>query len=72
MAALLVLFGILAALAVLLVVVLLRRGNGATEDAEGLILEQARREQAHLDRSNFSSVAVHSSLPTMTDHHHRP
>ncbi|MFJ9575226.1 hypothetical protein ACIRQF_02410 [Streptomyces sp. NPDC101191] len=72
MTALLVLIGTLAALAVVLVVVLLRRGSGVTENADGLVTEQARRERAHLDRSNFSSAAVHSSLPTMTDRHHRP
>ncbi|MEU8618950.1 hypothetical protein [Streptomyces sp. NPDC048623] len=71
MTAFLVLFGVLAACAALLIVVLLRRGSGVTENADGLILEQARREQAHDDRSNFSTMAVHSSLPTMTDHHHR-
>ncbi|MFG3343767.1 hypothetical protein ACGF1Z_01750 [Streptomyces sp. NPDC048018] len=72
MTTLLVLFAVLAVLVAVLVVVLLRRGNGGTENADGLVMEQARRERAHLDRSNFSSTAVHSSLPTMTDQHHRP
>lgn len=71
MTAVLVLLGILTACAVLLITVLLRRGGAPTQNAEGLLLEQTRREQAHLDRSNFSSIAVHSNLPTMTDHHHR-
>ncbi|MFC8507545.1 hypothetical protein ACFU3J_29335 [Streptomyces sp. NPDC057411] len=71
MTALLVLFGVLAACAVLLIVTLLRRGNGHTENADGLIAEQAHREQAHLDRSTFSAAAQHGSMPTISDHQHR-
>ncbi|MFE6104848.1 hypothetical protein ACFVQ4_33570 [Streptomyces laurentii] len=71
MTALLILLGILTAGAVLLIVVLLRRTTSSTENADGLLMEQTAREQAHMDRSNFSTMAVHSSLPTMTDHHHR-
>ncbi|MFF0431371.1 hypothetical protein ACFYU9_03940 [Streptomyces sp. NPDC004327] len=69
MTALLTLFGVLAASAGLLIAVLLRRRGGSTENAEGLVLERARREQAHRDRMNSSSVNVRSGVPT-TDNHH--
>jgi hypothetical protein len=38
-----VMFGVFAALALLLVLVILRRGNRATENADGLLIEEARR-----------------------------
>ncbi|MEU8543940.1 hypothetical protein AB0C52_28775 [Streptomyces sp. NPDC048717] len=71
MIALLILLGVFAACAALLISVLLRRTDKPTENADGLLAEQAARERAHMDRSNFSTMAVHSNLPTMTDHHHR-
>lgn len=66
-----VMFGAFAALALLLVVVLLRRGNRATENADGLLIEQARRIQAQQERVSFDASAVYSSSPVMSDLHHR-
>ncbi|MFF7366114.1 hypothetical protein [Streptomyces sp. NPDC008125] len=63
-----VLFGLLAAMVVFLIVKLGRRGNRATENADGLLIEQTRRTQAHSDRSSYSSLTVHNTFPTMRDH----
>ncbi|MGW7432344.1 hypothetical protein ACWGIN_22675 [Streptomyces sp. NPDC054861] len=71
MVAVLVLFGVIASAVVLLIVTLLRRGSGPTGNGDGLLMEQERRDQAYRDRVSFSSVAQHSSLPTIGDHHHR-
>ncbi|MBT2438605.1 hypothetical protein J7E93_00370 [Streptomyces sp. ISL-36] len=72
MTSLLVLFGVLGGSVALLVVKLMRRGSGRTENVEGLLIEQARREQAHSDRTSFSSFASHNSPPTTGDsHRHR-
>ncbi|WP_299532211.1 hypothetical protein [uncultured Streptomyces sp.] len=59
--------GLLAALVVFLIVTLVRRGNRATENADGLLIEQARRTQAHDDRSSYSSMTVHNTFPTTRD-----
>lgn len=67
MTAVLVLFGVLGALAALLIVTLLRRGSGRTETAEGLRIEQDRRLQAQSDRTSYNSFSAHNSVPTMTD-----
>ncbi|PZH04110.1 hypothetical protein C1I97_19755 [Streptomyces sp. NTH33] len=66
-----VMFGALAALALLLIAVLLRRGNSVTENPEGLRIEQARRVQAQHDRVSYSATTVHSSSPTMSDVYRR-
>ncbi|MGH4028692.1 hypothetical protein ACQB60_07120 [Actinomycetota bacterium Odt1-20B] len=64
MFALLTLFGLLAAVATLLIVVLLRRGNRRTENADGLLIEQRRRAQARADRTTYGAGAVrHSTTP---------
>ncbi|MEU6882124.1 hypothetical protein [Streptomyces sp. NPDC046712] len=72
MTSVLVLFGVLGAVILLLVVKLLRRGSGRTENVDGLLIEQARRVQAHDDRSSFSSFSAHNAPPTTTDSYHRP
>ncbi|MCX4454747.1 hypothetical protein OG585_18990 [Streptomyces sp. NBC_01340] len=64
-----VLFGLLAAAVLALIFVLLRRGNGSTENADGLLVEQARRLQAHNDRVSYNAASVRSSSPTTTDHY---
>lgn len=66
-----VMFGVLAALALLLIAVLLRRGNSVTENADGLRIEQARRVQAQQDRVSYSATTVHSSSPVVSDVHRR-
>ncbi|MFI8287756.1 hypothetical protein ACIGBL_01300 [Streptomyces sp. NPDC085614] len=67
MGSVLVLFGVLGSVGVLLAFTLLRRGNRATENADGLQIEQARRVQAHNDRTSFSSISAHNTPPTMGD-----
>ncbi|APE25346.1 MULTISPECIES: hypothetical protein [Streptomyces] len=71
MGALLVLLAVLVGVGALLVVTLLRRGRGGTDTAEGLLLEQRARDQAHHDRVSFSSSAVHNSVPTASDAYNR-
>ncbi|MFF8276086.1 hypothetical protein ACF05T_08245 [Streptomyces lateritius] len=71
MISVLVLLGLLTAAVVLLVVKLTRRGSGSTENADGLLIEQARRGQAGADRTSFSSLAMHNVPPTMSDSYHR-
>ncbi|CAM5679498.1 hypothetical protein SAVIM338S_07285 [Streptomyces avidinii] len=56
-----VFFGVTALAASWMVWTLLRRGNRRTETAEGLRIEQARREQAHNDRTSYSASALHGS-----------
>ncbi|MEX0167975.1 hypothetical protein [Streptomyces sp. LMG1-1-1.1] len=67
MVALLIAFGVLGGIGVLLTVVLLRRGTGRTETAEGLLLEQQALRQARHDRVSFGTTAVHNSTPTAGD-----
>ncbi|MFD8075501.1 hypothetical protein ACFV3E_22960 [Streptomyces sp. NPDC059718] len=52
---------LLASFATFLTVKLLRRSNRRTETADGLRIEQARREQAHSDRMTFNSLATHGN-----------
>ncbi|CAL9411256.1 hypothetical protein [Streptomyces sp. enrichment culture] len=66
-----ILFGLLGVAALGLVVVLLRRQNGRTENADGLRIERARLVQAQNDRVIYGSGVVrdrahHTSRP------HRP
>ncbi|MGW6691290.1 hypothetical protein [Streptomyces sp. NPDC054961] len=56
-----VFFGVMGLAALWMVRTLLRRGNRRTETAEGLRIEQARREQAHRDRNAYSATALHNS-----------
>ncbi|MFJ6569896.1 hypothetical protein ACIQNU_20985 [Streptomyces sp. NPDC091292] len=67
MIALGVLLGGMAAVAVVLIVIIMRRGNRRTENADGLLLEQRRREQAWHDRQVFNSRSVHNAPPNMSD-----
>ncbi|GAA1006596.1 hypothetical protein STXM2123_801 [Streptomyces sp. F-3] len=64
-------FGAFAMPALLLIVVILRRGNSATENADGLLIEQARRLQAHQDRVSFDASTALSASPIMSDLRHR-
>ncbi|MFF2846839.1 hypothetical protein ACFVT5_10955 [Streptomyces sp. NPDC058001] len=57
----------MAGFVVLLIVIILRRGNRGTENADGLLLEQRRREQAFNDRQIYNSRSVHNGPPTITD-----
>ncbi|MFF3949120.1 hypothetical protein ACFYYN_30455 [Streptomyces sp. NPDC001902] len=52
---------LLASFVTYLVVKLLRRGNRRTENVDGLLIEQARREQAHADRWTYNSASVHNA-----------
>jgi hypothetical protein len=56
------------AAAVALIVVPLRRGSGGTENVDGLLIEQARRAQAHSDRAAYSAGALDGTSPTARDH----
>ncbi|MFF0159866.1 hypothetical protein ACFYRY_20375 [Streptomyces sp. NPDC005263] len=64
-----ILFGLLLAAALTLIFVLLRRENRSTENADGLLIEQARRVQAHKDRATYNAGAVDGILPTARDHY---
>lgn len=57
---LLVFLGLLALSAAFLIVKLLRRGTSRTENADGLLIEQARRDQAHVDRMSYNSSTLHN------------
>ncbi|MFD5481252.1 hypothetical protein [Streptomyces hawaiiensis] len=61
-----ILFGLLLMTALALIFVLLRRRNGKTENADGLLIEQARRIQAQNDRVTYGPGSK-NSLPTMRD-----
>ncbi|MFD8149469.1 hypothetical protein ACFY3O_11665 [Streptomyces sp. NPDC001046] len=61
------LFGGLAGIVAVLVVVLLRRGNRPTENADGLLVEQARRIHAQEERARITGVAVNGFLPGDSD-----
>ncbi|MFG2987698.1 hypothetical protein ACGFYQ_42195 [Streptomyces sp. NPDC048258] len=65
-----VFFGVMGLAALWMVWSLLRRGNRRTETAEGLLIEQARREQAASDRSSYNATAMLNS-PTH-GHEYRP
>ncbi|MEV8319369.1 hypothetical protein AB0Q95_34945 [Streptomyces sp. NPDC059900] len=58
MATILLVFGLLGAIALLLIVTLLRRSNSPTQHVEGLRIEQSRREQARSDRASYSALAA--------------
>jgi hypothetical protein len=62
-----VLLGLLGAAVLLLIRILLRRRSGATQNADGLLIEQASRLQARQDRTSYASLAIHNSVPTMSD-----
>ncbi|MGW2721691.1 hypothetical protein [Streptomyces sp. NPDC001492] len=62
-----VFFGLLAGAVGTLVWVLLRRDNGPTENADGLLIEEARRQAADRDRRSFNALAQHNMTPTMGD-----
>ncbi|MEU4092870.1 hypothetical protein [Streptomyces sp. NPDC026673] len=59
MAELVVFLSLLAVVVVFLIVKLMRRGSSRTQNADGLRIEEARREQAHDDRMSYNSLAVH-------------
>ena len=63
---------LLASFVTYLVVKLLRRGNRRTENADGLLIEQARREQAHADRWTYNSASVHNAPLTHDPNVFRP
>lgn len=63
-------FGVMGLAVLWTVWTLLRRGKRRTETAEGLRIEQARREQAANDRSAYGSFSVHNS-PT-NGHAYKP
>ncbi|MFJ5830793.1 hypothetical protein [Streptomyces sp. NPDC093089] len=71
MVALLIAFGVLGGIGVLLMVVLLRRGTGRTETADGLLVEQEALRRARHDRVSFGTTAVHNSTPTASDSYRR-
>ncbi|MFG2721515.1 hypothetical protein ACGFW5_24960 [Streptomyces sp. NPDC048416] len=60
-------FGLLATVVVFLIVTLLRRRTGRTENVDGLLIEQQRRIRARNDRTSYSSAAVHHSQLNGTD-----
>ncbi|MEU5088792.1 hypothetical protein [Streptomyces sp. NPDC021356] len=72
MVSLAVMFGLFGAVAAWLIVVLLRRRNGATQNAEGLLIEQAGRIRAQRDRSSYNALSMHNTTPTMSDQYRRP
>ncbi|MGW0754117.1 hypothetical protein [Streptomyces sp. NPDC002587] len=57
-----VFFGVLVLAALWMVGTVLRRGKRRTETAEGLLIEQAHRQQAASYRTSYSSTAIHNSL----------
>ncbi|MEU3841498.1 hypothetical protein AB0E88_15885 [Streptomyces sp. NPDC028635] len=62
-----VLFGLLGGVVGTLIVVLLRRRNSGTHNADGLRIEQTRRLQARDDRVSFNALTLHGQAPNMTD-----
>jgi MFS superfamily sulfate permease-like transporter len=66
-----IVFGVLVAVVVALITVLLRRSATPTENADGLLIEQQRRAQAHADRQAYHTNAVHGRPPTFRDDRHR-
>ncbi|MFD8571201.1 hypothetical protein [Streptomyces sp. NPDC059639] len=67
MASIIVLFSVLALLVGALVLKLLTRSGGHTENADGLRIEQARRNRASADRSTYSAASVHNLPPSFRD-----
>ncbi|MEU6405631.1 hypothetical protein [Streptomyces sp. NPDC046985] len=70
MVTIVVFFGLLVGAVVTLLWVLLRRGSGPTENADGLLIEEARRRAADRDRRSFNAFAQHNIAPTMGDSYH--
>ncbi|MFM9371534.1 hypothetical protein [Streptomyces sp. Da 82-17] len=65
MSAILILFGSLGGIALLLLIlVLVRRSSGHTEETDGLRIEQEARRQAQMDRVSCNARAIHTSTPT--------
>ncbi|MFI6930567.1 hypothetical protein [Streptomyces sp. NPDC050287] len=64
-----VMFGLLAGACLGLIFVLLRRRSSPTENADGLLVEQARRVRAHEERTSYSARALDGTSPTMSDHY---
>ncbi|MFJ4977532.1 hypothetical protein ACIP6X_19650 [Streptomyces coeruleorubidus] len=62
-----ILFGLFLVTALALIFVLLRRQNGKTENADGLLIEHARRIQAQNDRVTYGPGAWNGHLPTVRD-----
>ncbi|MGW0611829.1 hypothetical protein [Streptomyces sp. NPDC002788] len=62
-----ILFGLLVVTALALIFVLLRRKNGSTENADGLLIEQAQRIQAQNERAAYNAGAVDGFLPPTRD-----
>ncbi|MEV0535939.1 hypothetical protein [Kitasatospora sp. NPDC050463] len=67
MATLIALFAVLAVVVTGLAVHLNRRGNGPTENLDGLLAEQQRLAQLRALRSSYSSIAMHSTHGLTTD-----
>ncbi|MFE1846089.1 hypothetical protein [Streptomyces sp. NPDC059515] len=67
-----ILFGLLGVAALGLVVVLLRRQNGRTENADGLRIERARLVRARNDRVIHGSGAGRCDRAHPTSGPHRP
>ncbi|MGW5865231.1 hypothetical protein ACWFRJ_23990 [Streptomyces sp. NPDC055239] len=67
MATILTVLGLMGLAALLLIVVLLRRRHTPTENADGLLLEQSRRERARADRASYSSFAARNNPFSETD-----
>ncbi len=57
--------------AVFLTVTLLRHGNSLTQNADGLLIEQESRVEAHRGRVSFGTFAVRNAPPSMADHYRR-
>ncbi|MGX5209925.1 hypothetical protein ACWKT3_14670 [Streptomyces violaceus] len=66
-----ILFGLFLVTALALIFVLLRRQSGKTQNADGLLIEQARRLQAQNDRVTYGTGAVNGHLPTVHDPYRR-
>jgi hypothetical protein len=64
-----VMFGVLAGACLGLILILLRRRNGPTENTDGLLIEQARRVQAHHERTAYQAGVIDGAPPAMGDHH---
>ncbi|WP_420034838.1 hypothetical protein ACN2WE_22465 [Streptomyces sp. cg28] len=65
MVSIIVLFAVLALLVGGLMFKLLRRSGGRTENADGLLIEQAGRNRASADRNMYSAVNMHNLPPSL-------